>query len=165
MITVAEPDLEVPVDAPNRLPPGGEDEFGPDREVLEPRTAILRASPAAFVRPLGGGVPVREALATTWARYFQNVPAERAEDFEYPIPLSDDFWAIHQEPVADFVASARALVTAVNLVGKEPEAMTTAFEYLLSTVRPALVEVKPHRGPSRLVQLWRSHKFRPGRSR
>lgn len=152
-IPVSEPD-EVSISEVHRLPG---DEFGSGREVLVPTTAILRPAAAAFVRPLDGGPPVRENLGATWARYFRNVPSEQFEDFRYPIPLSDAFWSLYQEPVADFIAAARALVDAVELVGKKPVEMTAAFDFLLSTVRPVIVEVRRHRGPGVSQQSWRAH--------
>ncbi len=150
---VSEPEVVVSTLGVHRLPG---DEFGADREVFVPANAILQPTAAAFVRPLHGGPPVRESLGDTWGRYFRGIPAEQLESFSYPIPLSYDFWSLYQEPVADFVAAARALIDAVRLVGSAPGEMTAAFEPMLRSVRPVIVNVRRHRGPGGPQQSWRS---------
>jgi hypothetical protein len=154
-VSVLKPEETVEVELPRRLPGG--DEFGADRDIQVAATGLLQASAAAFVQPLDGGPPVRENLETTWAQYFRAPPHEQSEGLEFPMPLSDAFWDRYQEPVADFVASAHALISALSLVNEEPEAMTAAFEYLLVTVRPVILKVKPNRGPEAPQQMWRSH--------
>ena len=63
-----------------------------------------------------------EPLTRTWVRYFPDVPDDQYESYPYPIPLSDDFWAIYGEPVLEFARAALAFRDAVLYLGN-PERM------------------------------------------
>jgi hypothetical protein len=58
-----------------------------------------------------------ESLATTWARFFPNVPEVRAETHQYPQPLSDEFCRQYAEPVADFSAAVRSFRAWIEEIG------------------------------------------------
>ncbi len=51
----------------------------------------------------------REPLNLTWARYFPNISVDDRDAFEYPPPLSDEFWRMYAEPVDEFLQNAAEL--------------------------------------------------------
>jgi len=67
------------------------------------------ATSSAIIQPLHGAGPVVESLGTTWARFFPDVPSLQREVFDYPMPLTEEFWRSYAEPVADFLSGMRAL--------------------------------------------------------
>jgi hypothetical protein len=65
--------------------------------------------PSAIIQPLLGAGPVVERLGITWARFFPDVPPLQHEAFLYPDPLTEEFWNLYAEPVADFLSGMHAL--------------------------------------------------------
>lgn len=59
-----------------------------------------------------------QSLAETFARFFPNVPADQAEDFAYPAPLSDAFWRTYSEPYADFLDGLQCFAEALWLLDR-----------------------------------------------
>ena len=59
-----------------------------------------------------------EPLSVTWARFFPIVPAAEQETYPYPLPGTEAFWRIYEEPVEDFVAAATLFLTAVKFLGE-----------------------------------------------
>jgi hypothetical protein len=70
------------------------------------RIRPVRAS--VLVRPLENtyaapGAPCDAWIESAWGRYFPEVAENDREGFQYPIPLSDEFWRGYGEPVEDFI--------------------------------------------------------------
>jgi hypothetical protein len=93
----------------------------------------------------------QEPLPKTWWRFFSDVPAEEAETYEYPLPLSADFWAQYGEPVEDFVLGAsfvgrafqnltrvRADAEAADTRRFDRAAGMTCLNALVSGIRPSV---------------------------
>jgi hypothetical protein len=66
--------------------------------------------PSTIVQPLRGAGAVVERLGITWGRFFPTVPALQREVFLYPSPLTEEFWNLYAEPVADFLSGMHALM-------------------------------------------------------
>src|SRR3990172_1269230 len=65
--------------------------------------------------PFGEWGPLREAaawreesLSETWGIFFR-IPREERDSFQYPRPLSEEFWKIYAEPVGAFLLAAHRL--------------------------------------------------------
>lgn len=66
-------------------------------------------TPGAVLQPLRGVGSVAEPLSATWSRFFPDVPPDQRETFRYPEPLTEKFWAMYAEPLADFLSCMHAL--------------------------------------------------------
>jgi len=61
----------------------------------------------------GNGQYSFEPLEKTWSRFFPRVPTEKRESWDYPMPLSENFWKMYAEPVEEFVQGAQILKNAL----------------------------------------------------
>lgn len=66
------------------------------------QTCVLR-------QPLRSPEHIRESLRETWWEYFPAVPQDEAETYDYPIPLSEDFWRLYAEPYGEFLHGVQYL--------------------------------------------------------
>ena len=90
--------------------------IGPPARGLHPtpssrRTVAFNVETAGCWRqPWRGGQGPRErSLSAMARRFFPTVPADKAEVFAYPRPLSEPFWVLYSEPLQDFFAAASVL--------------------------------------------------------
>lgn len=60
----------------------------------------------------------QEPLRKTWAKFFPSVPEEEQETYKYPPPLSDGFWHLYAEPIADFLRGAALLKEALDRLSR-----------------------------------------------
>jgi len=56
----------------------------------------------------------REALDWNWSLFFPDVPTPQRETYDYPQPLSDQFWQEYAEPVPEFISAVDAFREAVE---------------------------------------------------
>lgn len=110
-----------------------------------------RSLPPAWPRPqalvitdLTGGDLRLAPLGLTWGRFFPDVPSERRETFDYPLPLTKSFWQQYSEPVEDFVEGALALHRAARGLAASSEEERrgghAALDALLAPVGVAAAE-------------------------
>lgn len=75
--------------------------------LVDPSETVLQA-PAAIVLPisllLGEDVELHEvqSLEDAIGLFLPQVPAAQLEDYDYPLPLSDEFWHAYAEPLKEF---------------------------------------------------------------
>lgn len=62
---------------------------------------------------------VREGLDQEWAVYFPDIPDTEAANYLYPLPLTDEFWHLYAEPIAEISYAARLLRITVALLAGE----------------------------------------------
>ena len=123
-----------------------------------PRSGVI-------LRSLDSSLYREESFASTWCRFFPDVPRERTETYPYPRPLSDPFWQAYAEPVDDFADAAGLLlraVTSLGAMGSRPKASTLdrpsvgqgidLLHSLVRTVGPAIAS----KGNGVLRQRWAS---------
>lgn len=88
------------------------------------RWATSEDRPADAARDQGYGVVFQDPethtdqmrpLEEAWAPYF---PSSSKARFEYPPPLSADFWRQYAEPVEEFIATANMLRTCIESLGR-----------------------------------------------
>lgn len=84
------------------------------REIALPSPQPAEALIGSALSTVDESGPRPEPLRTTWARFFPDVSPECAENYAYPMPLSDAFWKEYGEPVADFLDGALALKVALE---------------------------------------------------
>jgi len=66
-------------------------------------------------RPTGGNW-VHESLSTSWGRYFPSVRPREWDNYDYPCPLTDEFWRLYAEPIDTFLRYAALLDQAVQFL-------------------------------------------------
>ena len=123
-----------------------------DSSGLPRAKAIVRSWLGTSVEPL----PLAKGL---WP-FFPGVPAEEAERYEYPLPLTVPFWEQYGEPVHEFVQGAALLDSALGHLSKasEPErtsdyeAAVRILDALVAGVGPTVALDQEH---GRLRQVWR----------
>jgi hypothetical protein len=106
----------------------------------------------------------QEALVTSWSRFFPATPTAERETFQYPRPLSPEFWRTYGEPLYDFLDSARLLQRVLRLLAyaretedpeDNPERIAQRelqrLNRIVATVSPALYFVEGN-----LRQRWSS---------
>lgn len=77
----------------------------------------------------------QETLREGWWSYFPDVPAEEAETYAYPAPLSEAFWRLYAEPYSTFIEALQRLTEALwDLEHHKPRKQTT------ETDRPRVAE-------------------------
>jgi hypothetical protein len=76
-----------------------------------------------------------ESVLDTWADYFPGIPEEQRLTFEYPEPLSDEFWHLYSEPVEHFLRYAVFLLGALR-----PEPIPSYLESLVDPIGLSLEE-------------------------
>lgn len=81
-----------------------------------------------------------EPIGETWARYFPDVPRRERSSFQYPKPMTDDFWRLYAEPLHEFVHAAQDLQRAVEAIRSPrpgrvpPETVRARGEHLLQNI-------------------------------
>lgn len=113
----------------------------------EGEVAACFPKPGVMIRGLIAPDYKFESLSSSWAQFFPAVPAEEAETFPYPLPLTMDFWALYGEPVADMLAAAAALravfdefssgVDLKSVLRERPEQVAVAVQGLQHVIAPA----------------------------
>ena len=66
------------------------------------------------LRRASGGEWLRQPLASTWGRFFPDVPEPERETYDYPVPGSPEFWRLYAEPVEEFLQNAATLHRTLN---------------------------------------------------
>ena len=113
---------------------------------------------------------VCEPFGKTWARFFPAVPRDQCESYPYPPPLSQEFWALYQEPVEDFFCTAAELARVLTALATGGAAVSDrqarpnavdddalaihALNAYVSTVRWCLAPTQDG-----MVQRWASPSF------
>ena len=103
--------------------------FTDDEEELERRRHVTPGSvippadrqeswptPGVAIRDLTDGELRFEPLDATWGRFFPKVPDDERATFNYPPPLSEEFWRQYGERLEDFMNAAFYLATALEWV-------------------------------------------------
>jgi len=81
----------------------------------DPASRRLKASSYAIVEPISGGESERQPLSKMWAPgFFPDVAREDWETFDYPAPLTPEFWSQYGERVTDFIKVGRMFADAVT---------------------------------------------------
>jgi hypothetical protein len=70
--------------------------------------------PGVLLRELRGPGWQWEPFARTWGRFFPDLPADAWETYAYPMPLTQEFWALYAEPLDAFLAGGLALRDALR---------------------------------------------------
>lgn len=109
---------------------------------LADRAMWRLAEPGVILQHLATREWKQEPL-TTWARFFPDVPEIERETHAYPMPYSDEFWAIYAEPIEQFVTAAGLL----------RDAFVAASGKRLRGGRPPAYEIGLGDGPFRLNAL------------
>lgn len=82
-------------------------------------------APGAQVAGPGQQFGRRDFLDASWKPFFPNVPDAERLTYDYPLPLSDEFWQAYSEPVDVFISTAADLHLALrNLRGRESSTET-----------------------------------------
>jgi hypothetical protein len=104
-------------------------------------TAIIRRIDGE----LGGEpLPLEQPIEDEWGRFFPGVPTADQEAFQYPRPMTDEFWRLYAEPVEHFIHHALVFQQAVaplfrsNPLSKVIDA-STATAYLRRLLAPVRV--------------------------
>lgn len=108
---------------------------------LVPDGLLKDADRGGSVRMENRGRPRWEQLSTTWARFFPSVSQADREGFDYPLPLSDQFWRLYAEPIDEFLEAASGLANITDLLADSK-----------SELRDGLSEPAPH-GSARTVAI------------
>jgi hypothetical protein len=91
------------------------DPWFPIIEVEDRTSPRPKDSPHAIVDPISGGAPERQPLSKVWAPgFFPDVPQKDWETFDYPAPLTPEFWSQYGERVTDFIKVGRMFADAVT---------------------------------------------------
>jgi hypothetical protein len=65
----------------------------------------------------------------TWDRYFPSISENDKTTYEYPKPLTEEFWRIYAEPVEDFLEHAGWLIAALHRVASPPTFRSKGSEH------------------------------------
>jgi hypothetical protein len=92
----------------------------------------------------------RVPMATFMGQYFSSVPVSEREIWEYPTPLTADFWKNYSEKVTQFVVMAREFVDMVRAIARfNPESELSEVEqYEITTARQRLLYLSSQVNPS-----------------
>ena len=82
-----------------------------------------RPNPAGVIlHPIDDSVEmVFEPFGKTWARFFPSVPLDQRESYRYPLPLTQEFWALYHEPIEEFIRTAALLEAPLTTLAKDRE--------------------------------------------
>ena len=82
-----------------------------------------RPNPAGVIlHPIDDSVEmVFEPFRKTWARFFPSVPLDQRESYRYPEPLTQEFWALYNEPIEEFIDTAALLEAPLTTLAKDRE--------------------------------------------
>lgn len=93
------------------------------------------------------------SLAESFARFFPDVPADQAEDFAYPAPLSKAFWRTYSEPYAEFLDGLQCFAEALWLLDRhrhadephpdDPKRVAKGIALLDALLAPASATIVP----------------------
>jgi hypothetical protein len=88
------------------------DSLDEDGEPLQPTLLSDDLRPGVIVNSIQGEWGW-EPLGKTWGRFFPEVAAQDVETFQYPVPMSDEFWNLYGEPVEVMFTATAAFQAAV----------------------------------------------------
>lgn len=81
-----------------------------------------------------------EALnSRAWATYFPDVPKAQQATYEYPVPMSPQFWEMYAEPLEEFLLVALTLYYAVQLWQRRGDRQWGAHREKLTAATLALL--------------------------
>ena len=69
----------------------------------------------------GSDEMVFEQFGLTWAPFFPSVPSDQWESYRYPKPLTQEFWALYNEPIEEFIGTAALLEAPLTTLAKDRE--------------------------------------------
>ena len=101
--------------------------------------------PGVLIQHLGTTKWLHEPFGETWARFFPDVPEGGREAYQYPMPVSDQFWGLYAEPVEEFVRAAVILRDALEGLGQGDERSKDIVHSLVFRTSPA-IECTPDGG-------------------
>jgi len=127
------------------IPPVTQQEFQPGDVVGSDYLPVEFAPPSAIVQSGLLNIELRQEPLSTIGRSFPSVPIWEQEKYQYPMPLSPDFWRMYAEPLDDFLEAARALATAIRAMSKTNAERSTeraeGAKILTSLIAPVMVSV------------------------
>jgi hypothetical protein len=59
-----------------------------------------------------------ESLSSSWGPYFPDVPVDKRDEYQYPMPFTAEFWMQYCEPIGEFLSAAKMLCEAVETLRK-----------------------------------------------
>lgn len=110
--------------------------------LVDPLDAGDTPSPHVILQNIENGLVFKERLNERWSEFFPGVPNGEEETFDYPTPLTVEFWRSYAEPLKDFlragIALKRAIVSAMppHIEGGETDSLLSP---LLSPIAPTVV--------------------------
>ena len=82
--------------------------------------------PSVLLQKLRDNEWEEEPISKTWAQFFPDIAKDEKETYRYPMPMSDEFWGLHAEPVDAFFNGANALWRTIqDLIHINPIATAT----------------------------------------
>ena len=118
------------------------------------------------VSRLGGTDVWFESVDQSWIHYFPWVSPEQADNYEFPLPLTEEFWRQYGEPLNLFVMAASSLAEIVRRLSTPNEGDFESVMYGTMTEQKALHHLQAqvrssspsiHRmGNGTIMQQWRS---------
>jgi hypothetical protein len=97
-----------------------ESKYFPDQESGEEIDVKYDMPAKAIFRELRSYEVKEDNLSRTFGRFFPNVPPDEKETFQYPLPLTEEFWSQYAEPVKDFIEWGAFFSSAVIDRSKPP---------------------------------------------
>jgi hypothetical protein len=109
------------------------------------------ARPRAIMQEIDSHQIAERDIESSWGRFFPSIPRDDLSTYNYPMPMSRQFWLLYAEPVREFLqgcASLYRVVEALRRLDDEPASdeetasMVKTLEILprlLAPVAPALV--------------------------
>jgi hypothetical protein len=79
-----------------------------------------QGKPRALLHDLHGDNWTEELLSKTWAHFFPDVPGDQRDVYNYPVPLSREFWEQYAEPVEEFAQAAATFAEALAPLAGPP---------------------------------------------
>ena len=128
----------------HRSPIGGRStDFGPEGTPLSPRERqhwrTRRPGVVLYDPHPQRRAWTHERLGETWATFFPDVASSDVETYQYPCPLTDEFWRQYAEPVDEFLRSVSAVWEVFSFLTGAPNEMSMlqALDELRPLVQPA----------------------------
>jgi hypothetical protein len=118
----------------------------------QPHADGLRVGPS-------GANWIHERLGDTWGRFFPSVSPREWNTFDYPCPLTEDFWRLYSEPIDTFLRYVSILDCATQYLRPTPDfdrscEELTARLYLEALLAPA-GQIPYRNSEGRIEQRWR----------
>jgi len=86
--------------------------------LVDPEETI-HSPPSVIISPLFSGELQERQLGVAIGRYFPTVEGADLDIFEYPTPLSDQFWHLYGESLSEFRAAIGQFVDMVRRLGNQ----------------------------------------------